>query len=115
MAKVWKWRSRIKSSLYRKHKRRNIERTEVAYNLLKFLDENYSQELYTKYKITEQEINEIKENPQYTLELMYLIGKKRGALISGGNIDEEKVSKIIIDDFKNGKIGKITLEKVETK
>ena len=46
---------------------------------------------------------------------MYLIGKKRGALISGGNIDEEKVSKIIIDDFKNGKIGKITLEKVETK
>ena len=92
-----------------------LERTEVAYNLLKFLDENYSQELYTKYKITEQEINEIKENPQYTLELMYLIGKKRGALISGGNIDEEKVSKIIIDDFKNGKIGKITLEKVETK
>ena len=92
-----------------------LERTEVAYNLLKFLDENYSQELYTKYKITEQEINEIKENPQYTLELMYLIGKKRGALISGGNIDEEKISKIIIDDFKNGKIGKITLEKVETK
>ena len=92
-----------------------LERTEVAYNLLKFLDENYSQELYTKYKITKQEINEIKENPQYTLELMYLIGKKRGALISGGNIDEEKISKIIIDDFKNGKIGKITLEKVETK
>ena len=44
---------------------------------------------------------------------MYLIGKKRGALISGGNIDEEKVAKIILDDFKNGRIGKITLEKAE--
>ena len=90
-----------------------LEKTEIAYNLLKFLDENYSSDLYTKYKISEQEIDEIKDNPQYTLELMYLIGKKRGALISGGNIDEEKVAKIILDDFKNGRIGKITLEKAE--
>ena len=44
---------------------------------------------------------------------MYLIGRKRGALISGGNIDEEKVAKIILDDFRSGKIGKITLEKVK--
>ena len=90
-----------------------LEKTEIAYNLLKFLDENYSSDLYAKYKISEQEIDEIKDNPQYTLELMYLIGKKRGALISGGNIDEEKVAKIILDDFKNGRIGKLTLEKAE--
>lgn len=90
-----------------------LEKTEITYNLLKFLDENYSSDLYAKYKISEQEIDEIKDNPQYTLELMYLIGKKRGALISGGNIDEEKVAKIILDDFKNGRIGKITLEKAE--
>lgn len=90
-----------------------LEKTEITYNLLKFLDENYSSNLYAKYKISEQEIDEIKDNPQYTLELMYLIGKKRGALISGGNIDEEKVAKIILDDFKNGRIGKITLEKAE--
>lgn len=90
-----------------------LEKTEITYNLLKFLDENYSSDLYAKYKISEQEIDEIKDNPQYILELMYLIGKKRGALISGGNIDEEKVAKIILDDFKNGRIGKITLEKAE--
>ena len=90
-----------------------LEKTEIAYNLLKFLDKNYPNDLYAKYKISEQELDEIKEDPQYTLELMYLIGKKRGALISGGNIDEEKVSKIILDDFKNGRIGKITLEKAE--
>ena len=90
-----------------------LEKTEITYNLLKFLNENYSSNLYAKYKISEQEIDEIKDNPQYTLELMYLRGKKRGALISGGNIDEEKVAKIILDDFKNGRIGKITLEKAE--
>ena len=43
---------------------------------------------------------------------MQLIGKRRGAIISGGNIDDEKTSKIILDDFRSGKIGKITLEKI---
>ena len=38
------------------------------------------------------------------------IGKKRGALISGGNIDQEKVARIILDDFRSGKLGNITLE-----
>ena len=89
-----------------------LERTEVAYTLIQYLDKNYPEKLYEKYKITTEDIEKIKENPQYYLELMYLIGRKRGALISGGNIDEEKVANIILDDFKNGKIGKITLEKV---
>ena len=43
---------------------------------------------------------------------MNQIAKKRGAIISGGYIDEEKIANIIIDDFRNGKIGKITLEKI---
>lgn len=92
-----------------------LEKVEIAYSLLKFLDENYLNELCTRYKISEKEIEEIKGNSQYIFELMHLIGRKRGTIISGGNIDEEKVSKIILDDFKNGKIGKITLEKVEIK
>ncbi len=89
-----------------------LERTEVAYTLIQYLDKNYSEKLYEKYKITTEDIEKIKDHSQYYLELMYLIGRKRGALISGGNIDEEKVANIILDDFKNGKIGKITLEKV---
>lgn len=89
-----------------------LERTEVAYTLIQYLDKNYPEKLYEKYKITTEDIEKIKEHSQYYLELMYLIGRKRGALISGGNIDEEKVANIILDDFKNGKIGKITLEKV---
>lgn len=92
-----------------------IDKLEIAYNLIKYLDKNYSKNLYEKYKITDQEISNIKENSQYYLELMYLIGRKRGALISGGNIDENKVANIILDDFRSGKIGKITLEKVKEK
>lgn len=90
-----------------------IDKTEVAYYLIQYLDKNYSQKLYEKYKISNEEIEKIKDEPQYYLELMELIGRKRGALISGGNVDEEKVANIILDDFRSGKIGKITLERVE--
>ena len=44
---------------------------------------------------------------------MQIIGKKRGALVAGGIIDEEKVANIILDDFRMGKLGRITLERVE--
>ena len=47
------------------------------------------------------------------MEVLYLIGKKRGAIISGGNVDEEKVSNILLDDFRTGKLGRISLEKVK--
>lgn len=41
---------------------------------------------------------------------MLEIGKKRGCIISGGNVDEEKIARILLDEFKNGMIGKITIE-----
>ena len=44
---------------------------------------------------------------------MHMIGRKRGALISGGNIDEDKVARIILEEFRSGKIGRITLEKAK--
>ena len=46
-------------------------------------------------------------------EIMLEIGRKRGCIITGGQIDEEKTSKIILDEFKNGILGKITLELVK--
>ena len=42
---------------------------------------------------------------------MQQIAKKRGALLSGGNFDNEKTAGIILTDFRSGKLGKITLEK----
>ena len=88
-----------------------LERTEIAYELLKKLHKDYKKELYERYKISEVDDKEVTDsaNPMYTL--MKIIGKKRGALVSGGEVDDEKVSRIILDDFRSGKIGKITLEK----
>ena len=89
-----------------------LQITEIAYELLKRLENSYKTNLFERYKITEEEWNEIKDlqNPIY--ELMKLIARKRGALISGGKEDIEKVSRIILDDFRSGRIGKITLEEV---
>ena len=93
-----------------------LEITEIAYNLVKYLLENYRENLCKKYKLDENKVKELLEQDQpenvNIYEVMLEIGKNRGCIISGGNIDEEKTSKIIIDDFKNGKIGKITLEKI---
>lgn len=87
-----------------------LERTEIAYELLKVLYAKHKSKLQERYKITEEELAEIdtKMNPIY--ELMQLIARKRGAIVSGGNTDDEKVSRIILDDFRNCKIGKISLE-----
>lgn len=87
-----------------------LELTEIAYELLKKLMKDYKSNVFERYKISDDEWNEISndENPIY--ELMKLIARKRGALVSGGRTDDEKVSRIILDDFRSGKIGKITLE-----
>ena len=88
-----------------------IERVDVAYELIKILKRDYLSNLQERYKILDEEIKEINNtsNPEY--ELMLLIGRKRGALVSGGNTDDEKIARIILDDFRNCKIGKITLER----
>ena len=91
-----------------------IEITEVAYYLTKFLLENYRQNLCKRYKLEESKIEEILKRPEpeniNIYDIMLLIGKKRGAIISGGNIDEEKTARIIVEEFRSGLLGKITLE-----
>ena len=93
-----------------------LEITEVAYNLVKFLLEEYKENLIQRYSLDEKTINDILKQDQNEneniYEIMQLIGKKRGAIVSGGNIDDEKTSRIILEDFRGGKIGKITLEKI---
>ena len=93
-----------------------LEQTEIAYQLLKFLLENYRQNIIKRYNISEQYIEETlkQEQPENVniFEIMLEIGKKRGAIISGGNIDEEKTAKIILEDFRSGKLGRITIERI---
>ncbi len=85
-----------------------LNKQEVAYSLLTELFQNYKTNLIERYKLKEDEVKDIT-----IFGLMQLIGKKRGALVAGGIIDEEKVANIILDDFRMGKLGRITLERVE--
>ena len=87
-----------------------LERTEIAYELLKKLYVNYKKNIMDRYKISEEEILNIEEKDNCIYELMQLIGRKRGTLVSGGNTDDEKIARIILDDFRNCKLGKISLE-----
>ena len=95
-----------------------LQTTEIGFELLKTIIKGYKLNLMERYKITEQSINQIMENKELeenekNLEIMNLIGRKRGAIVSGGEVDVEKVANIIIDDFRSGKLGKITLEIVK--
>jgi ribosome biogenesis GTPase A len=50
------------------------------------------------------------DNDYEPLEAMEAIAAKRGCLLKGGSYDYEKVSRIILDEFRRGMMGKITLE-----
>lgn len=94
-----------------------LDSVEIAYQLTKFLLNNYRENIIERYSLDSNMIDEILKQEQdeneNIYEIMQIIGKKRGAIISGGNIDDEKTSKLILDDFKSGKLGRITLEKIK--
>ena len=79
----------------------------LSYKLVEYLRRYYEAEIKARYKINE-DISELE-----TFELIELIGKKRGFVISGGETDTERAAKMLIDEFRNCKIGRITLERPE--
>ena len=91
-----------------------LDKIEIAYQLTKFLLENYRKKLCERYKLDEKYIEETlnQDHPENSniYEIMLEIGKNRGCIISGGRVDEEKTARTILDEFKNGKLGKITIE-----
>ena len=91
-----------------------LPKVDVAYYLTKFLIEHHRERLCERYKISEEFIQEklSQDTPENEniYEIMLEIGKKRGCIVSGGNVDEEKTARILLDEFKNGKLGKITIE-----
>ena len=94
-----------------------MEITEIGFALLKFLLLNYFSNVVNRYNLDEKQIKDIlqdnnREENENILNVMEEIGRKRGAIISGGNIDIERVANIIIDEFRSGKLGRITLERL---
>ncbi len=75
----------------------------LAMKLLSYLAENYPQSLRERYKI------EFDDNDS-GLSLLEKVGKKRGMMISGGEINTERAAITVLDEFRSGKLGRITLE-----
>ena len=79
-----------------------LDTESLALSLVGKLMEEYPDELKARYKIDEL--------PEEALEGMELIAKKRGFILGGGRIDYERCARTILDEFRSGKIGNITLE-----
>lgn len=76
---------------------------ELAVKLLEFLNTAYPALLKTRYKLEETD-------SLSGFELLELIGRKRGFIVSGGEIDTFRAANIVLDEFRSAKIGRISLE-----
>ena len=71
--------------------------------LLSYLAVNYPESLKERYKID-------LSDDDTGLILLEKVGKKRGMMISGGEINTERAAITVLDEFRSGKLGRITLE-----
>ncbi len=82
-----------------------LQTEELAAELVKFFKESYPGVLEEKYSIPEV---------QDTYECLANIAQSRHCLVRGSELDTEKAASILLDDFRGGKLGRITLEKPES-
>lgn len=80
----------------------------LAMKLLSYLAESYPQSLTERYKIEP-------DGGDDGLALLEKVGRKRGMVVSGGEINTERAAITVLDEFRSGKLGRITLELPPTK
>ncbi|MBO5322896.1 MAG: ribosome biogenesis GTPase YlqF [Oscillospiraceae bacterium] len=83
-----------------------IDIEELACRLMELLNKFYPQTLLERYKV---------EAPVGTpgWELLEMAGRKRGFLMSGNEVNLERMAKVLLDEYRGGKLGKFTLEEPE--
>jgi len=80
-----------------------MDTTELAARLMERLAALYPDRLMERYKL-----GQVKERPGFML--LEEAGRNRGCLVSGGEVDLNRIAAIVLDEFRGGRIGKITLE-----
>ena len=83
-----------------------LDNEELAFELVKVLKTDYEPLLRQRYKLDG-------DLPEDAWDLVQLIGRKRGMLISGGEVDTLRASTMLLDEYRSGKLGAITLDSVE--
>jgi ribosome biogenesis GTPase A len=79
----------------------NVE--DLAFKFLEEMQENYPEKLEERYGV---------ETDCPTIEVFDQIARKRGAILRGNEVDYTRCGKLILSDFRDGKLGRITLEKI---
>lgn len=82
-----------------------LDTASLALELIKVLQRDYPQLLRERYKL-----DELDEDALVNMEA---IAAKRGFILSGKRVDYERCARTVLDEFRGGKIGNITLEKVQ--
>ena len=83
----------------------------LACHLAAYLGTRYPQALAAGYKLPALPRRESEENDAaWGYRLLEAAGRKRGFLISGGQVDTERMARILLDEFRGGKLGRFTLE-----
>ena len=83
----------------------------LSCHLMAYLGQRYPQALTTGYKLPELPQREPGEDEvAWGYRMLEAAGRKRGFLVSGGQVDTERMAKILLDEFRGGKLGRFTLE-----
>ena len=87
-----------------------IEKRELAIKFVGELEENYSGLLAGYYGF--DDIDKNGDDISFAMQIIEAVAEKRALIKKGGELDTDKASILLLDDFKNGRLGKITLENV---
>ena len=88
----------------------------LACRMLEYLCENYPELLTDRYGISLDDLPEPMDEMQGCVkgyELLERVGRRRSFLISGGEINTERAANTVLDEFRGGKLGRLSLEKPE--
>ena len=77
---------------------------ELAFHLVAFLRESYARNLSERYGLSDSEMG------LESWDIVEVIGRRRGCITSGGEVDTRRTSVLILDDFRSARMGRITLE-----
>ena len=83
-----------------------VDMEELACCLMDYLSRRYAPVLAERYKIEVEP-----ENSGY--DLLEKAGRKRGFLMQGAQVDTQRMARVLLDEFRGGKLGRFTLETVE--
>lgn len=83
-----------------------IDKELLAVRLLECMMSGYPERLLERYKVDPNEFYD-------SYDLLQAIGKKRGMMMRGGDVDTERASTMLLDEYRGGKLGTITLEMPE--